>query len=505
MKESVALAINTALVPSWTPDMGIVRGYKPKPPAFPVAIFGEFWAEFIRLSAEAKSCPPDYVAAGLMVSASALIGNSCWVSPWEGWSEPPILWPCAVGLPSSGKTPGLSVGMDLLRDLEAEINEDFADRKLDYETNKELAKARRDKWKSDVAEANENGGTPPDMPEDALEPEKPLRKRLMVTDATVEIMAPIVASNPKGIACFRDELSGWLASMGQYKSNSGGDRAFWLEAYNGKSFVVDRAKNGLDGSVTVPYLSISIVGGIQPEKLSRALLKDADDGMASRFLYFWPDSVPPKQPTIRPNTIEAKVALRRLRELKMVHSSSGNNTPYILTLSPDALSALNEHRQDLYNEERNASGLYLSHIGKNAGRALRLALVIEMMNWAADGGATQPDTVSEKSLLSALSLLSDYFSPMASRAFDNAALPERLRDAATIGKYLQRSKIRKISTREIQRARLGGLDNAQAIDAAVGELVEANWLRSCAENDDTGGRPRKEYMVNPEIWNGGAL
>ena len=32
-----------------------------------------------------KQSPVDYVAGALLASASALIGNSRWVSPWSGW------------------------------------------------------------------------------------------------------------------------------------------------------------------------------------------------------------------------------------------------------------------------------------------------------------------------------------------------------------------------------------------------------------------------------------
>jgi hypothetical protein len=302
--------------------------------------------------------------------------------------------------------------------------------------------------------------------------------------------------------CFRDELSGWFGAMNQYKSGGGADRAFWLEAYNGKDYTVDRAKAGLNGSVNVPRLYISIVGGIQPDKLVKVLLKDADDGMAARFMFLWPESIPPQQPNVRPNMEAAKDALRRLRDLKMISREDGSLTPCICLLEASALNALNEYRQDVFSEEESVSGLYLSYIGKNAGRSLRLALVIEFLIWCAEGGNTPPDMVSEKSLLSALSLLSQYFDPMARRAFDNAALPERLRDAATIAKWLQRTKCKKTSTREIQRQRLGGLDNAQAIMDAVEELVEAGWLRPDPENTGTGGRNKKSYQVNPAIYGG---
>lgn len=486
--------------PSWPkPDMSIVEGFKVAPPDFPTQIFGNFWEAFILQSAEAKSCPPDYVAAGLLVSASTLIGNSYIASPWEGWTEPPIIWAGCVGHPSSAKTPGLSVGIDLLRELETEMNEDFEARRIDYETRRETAKSCRKKWEEKLAQTQDNTCPAPKMPREAIEPQKPLPKRLIVTDATVESLAPILSNNPKGVLAFRDELSGWFEGMNQYKSGKGADRAFWLEGHNGKAFTVDRVKNGHDGSFTVPNLSISIAGGIQPDKLHRFLQKGDDDGLSARFLFLWPSAVPPKQPAVRPNTGAALSAMRRLRDLMMTSAANGRSAPHLCKLAPEAVEHLNEYRNRLYSEEQEAHGLYLSWLGKNSGRALRIALVIEFMIWAAEGGENPPIQVSEKTFLSVLSLLSDYFAPMAIRSFDSAALPVEMADAVIIAKYIRGKRCRTISSRDIQRVLLRGR-KAPTITEALEALVEAGWLRHPFSDTSTGGRPKREYEVNPEFW-----
>lgn len=287
--------------------------------------------------------------------------------------------------------------------------------------------------------------------------------------------------------------------MNQYKSGKGADRAFWLEGHNGKAFTVDRVKNGQDGSFTVPNLSISIAGGIQPDKLHRFLQKGDDDGLSARFLFLWPSAVPPKQPTVRPNTHAALSAMRRLRDLKMTVAEGRRDAPHLCRLAPEAVKFLNEYRENLFNEEQATHGLYLSWLGKNPGRALRLALVIEFMIWAAEGDETPPLQVSEKTLLSVLSLLSNYFAPMAVRSFDSAALPAEAADAMVIAKYIRSKKCRTISSRDIQRILLRER-KAHAITEALEELVEAGWLRRPFADISTGGRPKKEYEVNPELW-----
>ena len=88
--------INTALEfrpsDSWPdPDLTILVAGRREPPEFPLEALGPFWSDWISGHAENRSVPADYVAAGLLASTGALIGNARWVSPWKGWSEPPVL------------------------------------------------------------------------------------------------------------------------------------------------------------------------------------------------------------------------------------------------------------------------------------------------------------------------------------------------------------------------------------------------------------------------------
>src|SRR5690606_14896317 len=79
-------------------------------------------------------------------------------------------------------------------------------------------------------------------------------------------------------------LSGWFGSMDKYSGGGRGaakDRSFWLEAFNGGPHTVNRVARGAS---VIPNLSVSLLGGIQPEPL-RAIAKDAhDDGLLQRLL-----------------------------------------------------------------------------------------------------------------------------------------------------------------------------------------------------------------------------
>lgn len=111
---------------------------------------------------------------------------------------------------------------------------------------------------------------------EASAPLKPILRRYKTNDATVEKLGEILCQNPFGFLVLRDELVGLLAAW--EKAGHEGDRTFFLEAWNGNvSFDTDRIGRG---SIFVPNLCLSILGGIQPDKL-RGLLELIADALAN--------------------------------------------------------------------------------------------------------------------------------------------------------------------------------------------------------------------------------
>ena len=77
-----------------------------------------------------------------------------------------------------------------------------------------------------------------------------------------------------------DELAGWLAGMDAYRAKGGKDRAFWLQAKEGGDFTVNRK---LSDRICVENCAISVLGGIQPDKIRTLKLGMSDDGLLQRF------------------------------------------------------------------------------------------------------------------------------------------------------------------------------------------------------------------------------
>ena len=158
-----------------------------------------------------------------------------------------------------------------------------------------------------AAAAMDKGNTPPPLPPEADAGCAPHVPRLVLSDATVERVGVIAANQPKGVLQFRDELAGWLLAM--EARNGGSDRAFWLEAFGGRGFTVERMGRA---PLTVERLLIGALGGIQPDRLSELLLKAKDDGLLARFLPIWPERLPPRQPERLASDTLADAAMARL-------------------------------------------------------------------------------------------------------------------------------------------------------------------------------------------------
>lgn len=483
------------IIQEWgEPDMSILNP-RPKPPEFPTYLFGPFWAKWLTRQAKGKSTPVDYVGSTLLVCASTIIGNARWVSPWESWKEPPHLWAALVGKPSSGKSPGMDPVLDLIRKIEAEQAEGHVEALRQFEANSIAAKHIRDEWEKDVKAAASEGYPPPAKPDRAIEPLRPSRPRIRVSDATPEALMNVIAGQPKGVVSVRDELSGWLGSFNRYSGGDGGDRAFWLEAWGGRPYVIDRVKNG--EPITISNLSASVLGGIQPDKLASTLLKGDDDGLTARFMYFWPDPVPQERPEEFYESNDALNAFKALYRLGMATDDHGNAVPVTVPLTEEAAAFFHEWR--VMHRDNESDSALLSWWGKMPGVCLRLAITFEGLWNSAEGKLL--GHVSKAAIEAATVMIDDYLKPMAARAFGNSVLTNKECNAAILAKRILKMGLDRINTREISRGSgTPTLRKADDIRAAIDLLEETDWLRSdSCRSGGNNGRGSGDYKVNPYI------
>lgn len=103
----------------------------------------------------------------------------------------------------------------------------------------------------------------------ASERERPAERRYWVTDSTPEKLGDLLKDNPNGLLVSYDEVAGWLGEM--ERQGREGSRAFYLAAWEGTGdYYVDRIGRG---SSYLPAICLSVMGGIQPNRLRRYLRK----------------------------------------------------------------------------------------------------------------------------------------------------------------------------------------------------------------------------------------
>jgi hypothetical protein len=134
--------------------------------------------------------------------------------------------------------------------------------------------------------------------------------------------------------------------------SGGQDNEFWLEAWNGGHYTVERMSRP---AISIDHLLVGVVGGMQPDKLARSFKGDLD-GMTARVLFSWPPE-PAYQPLahdiaeLEPEIVNA---LTRLVELKADgdDASDAEFAPRTVSLSSLAIDRFEQFRQFVHAGKR---------------------------------------------------------------------------------------------------------------------------------------------------------
>lgn len=93
-------------------------------------------------------------------------------------------------------------------------------------------------------------------------PRRPLLRQLLTTDTAREAVPDLLRDNPRGLLIVRDELTGWVRSLNQYKGGRGDDRQFYLSAWSGTFSLANRKGQAEPTIVAHPFLTV--MGGRPP-------------------------------------------------------------------------------------------------------------------------------------------------------------------------------------------------------------------------------------------------
>jgi hypothetical protein len=473
------------------PDWALLDDRRGELPDFPVEALPASLRGWLLRAVRGAAVTPGHVAVPLLGIASSLIGTARRVRACRSWSEPLTMWVAVVGFSGTGKTPGMDVTRRVLSLIERGRKQKIAELQREHETRAQKAKAEKKKWEQAVAEAVENNLPAPPKPAGASEPGPFVAPRLCLSDSTIERLAVLLEARPQGLAFVADELARLFLNMKRY--SNGQDNEFWLEAWNGKNFVVERQGRP---PVVLDYLLVGITGGFQPDKLARAFEGD-DDGMYARFFFAWPEE-PPHQPLSNEVIeIEPEIQNALTRIVDLPAAEGGVFAPKTLDLSAEAVSTFESFRAFLAQARAELDGREREWAAKGGTHVLRLSGTLAYLDWAILGGA-EPQAIGQQYVEAAVWLWRDYFWPHSRAALRQIGLTEKHANARRALCWIRKTRKAEVSVLEIRREALGrGLDAEQTRNLLDG-LVRAGWLKLVTTKTD--GRSIHRWQVNSMLF-----
>ena len=381
------------------PDWSILDDRRGELPDFPADTMPG--KEIIGLCAHGAGVSFDHVAVPLLAIASGVIGTVRRVKASRSFTQPAALWAAIVGLSGTGKTPGINVPKRALVEVERARRAAIDEKRRSHEARREAAKLAREEWKDKLKKAAEEKVVPigqyrdikaaEPMPAEAEDPGPFITPRLFVTDTTIERLAQLIKARPSGALMIVDELAALFLNMSRY--SGGSDREFWLQAWCGDPYRVERM--GRD-PVDLDHLLVGVIGGLQPDKLSRSFQGD-HDGIYARILFAWPP-----EPRYRPlsdevGEIEPEVfnALKRLVELEAGQSEDGGFAPRAIPLTDGARRLFEDFRHFVHLLQEGLDGRERDWVAKMPAHVLRLALTLCLLDYGFRGGP-EPTQIGEE-------------------------------------------------------------------------------------------------------------
>jgi hypothetical protein len=429
-------------------------------PEFPIHVLPPVLQRFVETRSRVMGADPCALAWACLSACSAALDGSIRLAMkrHEPWTVPPALWVALIGAPSTKKSPIISAAWHPLEREQAADLREYARSLAEW---KALAKSEREQ-------------TP--------EPSSP--RRLVTHDATMEKLQDMLSNQTRGLGVLRDELAGFISGMDRYAAGKGGgERAFFLQAFNGGPYVCDRIGRGTSA---IENLLVAICGGIQPDRLAQ--FGDlTDDGLWQRFV---PIIVRPSEKDIdEPVGPDEDAYADLIRRLLKVPAGSR------MMLSEPSHAVRERIANELFELERAEplGGKFASFVGKLTGIWGRLALVLSQLE--PEGLAWH--VIHERAAEAARVLVTKCVLPNASRVYMTIGDQKRgLEDTQTIAGYILAKRVDRLLASDLGRKVRGTFRNLGLIEInkLLSPMVVGGWLMP---EVDTPGN--KVWRVNPSV------
>jgi hypothetical protein len=432
------------------------------PPALPRGLLPRVIEEFALEQGKIMGADPSGFAVGGLVVCAAAISDKIrlQVKSSDSWTEAARIWAALIGDPSSKKTPIIYRVVRPAATIDSEMWREYLAAKEHH----------------DSLSAEERRAAP-----------KPRQRRLRIEDTTIEAAQEVLASSPDGVLCTQDELSGWFAAMDKYSGHRGAmkDRAFWLQAYNGGNYAYNRITRG---SGMIENLSVSMLGGIQPEPMRKLAADTIDDGLIQRLIM-----VVLQPATIGSDDDGSQDAGREYDELiKRLHDL---DLPFDHYRFDDGAKAIRKQLEQKHLDLIACKAIHrklAAHIGKYDGLFARLCLIWQCIE------NPQSVLVSEATAAKVRDFVHRFLLPHAVAFYAGVLGLSDDHDRLTaVAGYILARRLDRITNRDVQRGdrTMRGL-NKNDVEGIFHQLEALGWIRR-----EPGARVTDpaQLVVNPEV------
>lgn len=463
--------------------------------------------------------PPDFATVSAIVIFSSIIGAGCAIRPKkeDDWEVIPNVWGACIGRPSVVlKSPSMKEPMRFLEKLQAKYGELYKQEKQEVEFESLANKSMLDDIKTQLAKIAKGSGNDRITNDQELkklkadfmnlsqsEHSEPAQRLFKTNETSIQSMTVLQQQNPRGILFFRDELTGLLARWD--REDCADERAYFLEGWNGNGTYTDcKVSRGITDA---KQICISLLGGIQPDKLMKYLyqaIQGNNDGLLQRLqLAVWPDE--PKNWKLIDIKPDKKAMLRADTLMQSLASIDFSNFGAEKTEHDDRpYFRFDDAGQEIFNHwltelqtvkiVQEDNPLMVEHFGKFRSLMPSLSLIFHCIE-IADGTAKGKITAQSAKLAVAWC---KYLESHARRIYamaqdlDHEAamkLSKKIKDGCLPSPF---------TTKFIYDKGWHGLKDKNEVEAACNILIDENWLTMTRKPRAATGRPPlPEYHINP--------
>jgi Protein of unknown function (DUF3987) len=474
------------------PDWSILDDRRGDLPDFPLDCFPAPVRAWVRRAADGAGVTVAHVAVPALGIASSLIGMARSVKASRSWIAPMTCWTAVVGASGTGKTPGIDTIKRALAQVDRDSQSKIVDLQRKHEEKAGVAKAARAQWEKEVKEALAEKKAAPSMPSAAMEIGKFVAPQLYVSNATVERLGELLQARPHGMLQLMDELAALFMNMSRY--SGGEDNQFWLEAWNGSPYNVQRMGRP---PLHIPHLLIGVVGGVQPDKLAASFEGD-HDGMYARFLFAWPQEPAYQTLTDDAEEVDTDIVNVITRLGRLAEFEDGKLVKRSIELSAEARAGFEQFRQFVHREKEALDGREREWMAKATAHVLRLSGTLCLLGWASGLSPTPPTEIASEYMVAAIRLVRDYFWLHARAALRQIGLSDRHVNARRALRWIRAHRQTEVSLKDIRRDALGQKLDAEETGNLLSTMERSGWVRK--KEVKTEGRSAWRWEVNAKLY-----